>query len=251
MRAISTSIDPNALGGLMVFLTIIAVAHLFAPYPVMPRYYLAIIAGMMALALYLTFSRGSLVGVVAGLGMMGLLRYRKLVWVMAAVAAIVIVLPQTQLYVERFIEGIRGEDLATQMRFGEYRDALDLIERYPLTGVGFFGAPDIDVYVGVSNVYLLLAQQMGLVGMTLYFIISLVYLAIVLKAWRHLAKGSRLEGPMFAYGLAILGAMVGGIFDHFYFNLTFIHIVALYWLTMGLGMAAVFLANAQNDTASL
>jgi hypothetical protein len=251
LRAISTSIDPNALGGLMVFLTIITVAHLFAPQPILSRRYLFIITGMMTLALYLTFSRGSLAGVAVGLGAIGLLRYRKLVWVMLVVAVLVIVLPQTQFYVARFIEGIRGEDLATQMRFGEYKDAFNLISRYPITGVGFFGTPDIDVYVGVSMVYLLLAQQMGLVGAGLYAITGLVYLVIMLSTLRRLPAGHRLETPLLAYGLAILGAMVGGVFDHFYFNLTFIHIVALYWLTMGLGMSAVLLAQQEQFHSTL
>jgi hypothetical protein len=249
MRAISTSVDPNALGGLLVFLTIITVAHLFASQPIMRRRYLLIISAMMLLALYLTFSRGSLLGVVAGLGVIGLLRYRKLVWVMLAMAALIVVLPQTQLYVERFVEGIRGEDLATQMRFGEYKDAFNLISRYPLTGVGFFGTPDIDVYVGVSSVYLLLAQQMGVIGSGLYLLIALVYLVIVFATFRRVPKGHRLETPLLAYGLAILGAMVGGVFDHFYFNLTFIHIVALYWLTMGLGMVAVLLWRSEQAQA--
>ncbi|MBN1995627.1 MAG: O-antigen ligase family protein [Anaerolineae bacterium] len=246
MRAISTSIDPNALGGLLVFLIIITVTHLFAPTPLMPRRYLLVIAGMMALTLYLTFSRGSLAGVVAGLGVIGLLRHRKLLGLMLVVAALVLVLPQTQIYIERFSEGIRGEDLATQMRFGEYKDALNLISRYPLTGVGFFGTPDIDVYVGVSMVYLLLAQQMGLIGAGLYAIIGLTYLVIILVTFYRLPAGHHLETPLLAYGLAILGAMIGGLFDHFYFNLTFIHIVALYWLTMGLGMSAVLLAQPED-----
>ncbi|RME70510.1 MAG: hypothetical protein D6784_16655 [Chloroflexi bacterium] len=241
MRAISTSVDPNALGGLMVFLTIITVAHLFAPRPILRRRYLALISGMMLLTLYLTYSRGSLLGAIAGLMVIALLRYRKLIWVMLLLAVLVLVLPQTQLYVERFIEGIRGEDLATQMRFGEYKDALRLISRYPLTGVGFFGSPDIDVYVGVSSVYLLLAQQMGIIGAGLYALIGLTYLAVTAAAVRQLPPGHRLEAPMLAYGLAILGAMVGGVFDHFYFNLTFIHIVTLYWLTMALGMVTVLL----------
>ncbi len=250
LRAISTSVDPNALGGLMVFLTIITVAHLFAPRPILSRRYLFIIAGLMFLTLYLTFSRGSLLGVVAGLGVIGLLRYRKLAWLLLALAGLVAILPQTQLYVERFIEGVRGEDLATQMRFGEYKDAFNLISRYPLTGVGFFGTPDIDVYVGVSSVYLLLAQQMGLIGAGLYLLIGLAYLLVVFTTFRRLPRGHRLEAPLLAYGLASLGAMIGGVFDHFYFNLTFIHIVALYWLVMGLGMVAVLLwrAEEQADT---
>jgi O-antigen ligase len=196
---------------------------------------------MMLLTLYLTYSRGSLLGVVVGLGLMSLLRYRRLIWLMLVLALLVLILPQTQLYVERFVEGIQGEDLATQMRFGEYKDAFNLIERYPLTGVGFFGTPDIDVYIGVSSVYLLLAQQMGLVGAGLFIIIGLAYLVIVLVTLHHLPKSHFLEAALLGYGLAILGAMVGGIFDHFYFNLTFIHIAAFYWLAMGLGMAAVLI----------
>lgn len=250
MRAISTSIDPNALGGLMVFLTIITMAHLFTPQPIMPRQYLLIIAAVMALTLYLTFSRGSLLGVAAGLGVISLLRHRKLIWVILIVVVVVILLPQTQVYVDRFIEGFRGEDLATQMRFGEYKDAFNLISRYPITGVGFFGTPDIDVYVGVSMVYLLLAQQMGIVGAGLYAVTSLAYLVIIFITLYRLPMGHPLEASLLAYGMAILGAMVGGLFDHFYFNLTFIHIVALYWLTMGLGMSAVLMAR-QEITAEL
>ena len=44
------------------------------------------------------------------------------------------------------------------MRFGEYKDALTLIERYPLFGVGFTGVPDIDLYLGVSMLYLIIAR---------------------------------------------------------------------------------------------
>jgi hypothetical protein len=247
MRAIATSVDPNALGGLMVFLTIIVVAHLFAGRPVIPRRYLFVIGGLMLATLYLTYSRGSLLGVVAGLGVISLLRYRKIIWAMVAVAAVVVLLPQTQLYVERFIAGIQGEDLATQMRFGEYRDAFELISRYPLTGVGFFGTPDIDVYVGVSSVFLLLAQQTGVIGAGIYLLIGLSYLGVVFTTLRRVPRNDRLEAPLLAYGAAILGAMVGGVFDHFYFNLTFIHIAALYWLVMGLGMVAVLIWRNRVD----
>ena len=37
-----------------------------------------------------------------------------------------------------------------------------LIQRYLLFGVGFAGSPDIDLYLGVANVYLSIGQQMGL-----------------------------------------------------------------------------------------
>ena len=54
------------------------------------------------------------------------------------------------------------------MRFGEYRDALTLIARYPLFGVGFAGSPDIDMYLGVANVFLTIGQQMGVLGLAAF-----------------------------------------------------------------------------------
>ena len=86
---------------------------------------------------------------------------------------LLLLLPVAQTYVSRFAAGIQGQDLATQMRFGEYRDALTLVRRYPFFGVGFAGAPDIDLYLGVANVYLTIAQVMGLLGLLVFFASSL------------------------------------------------------------------------------
>lgn len=245
MRAISTSIDPNALGGLLVILTIVAVTLLMARQPILPRRYLALIAGTMLVCLILTFSRGSMAGVVAALGLLALLRYRKLLPGMAAAGGLVLLLPQTQFYVTRFVEGLQGQDLATQMRFGEYKDALILISRNPLIGVGFAGTPDIDLYIGVSNVYLLIAEQMGLVGVALFVIVLITYWVVTFRAWRKLPRGHRLEGPLLAYALALVGAAVSGIFDHFFFNIDFVHLVSLFWLVMGLGVATALLVEKE------
>ncbi len=241
MRAIATSIDPNALGGLLIILTVVGVAYLFARQPIMPRGYLLVIVGAMGLLLYLTYSRGSLLGVVAALTVMAALRYRKLLIYMALGAGLMLILPQTQVYVARLLEGVQGADLATQMRFGEYKDAFILISRYPLLGVGFSGAPDIDIYVGVSNLYLLIAEQMGLVGMGLYLLTAVTFFIVVYRAWKDLPPGHPLEAALLGYPLAVFGALVGGIFDHFFFNITFTHLVALYWVCMGLGVAAALM----------
>ncbi|GAB4541220.1 MAG: O-antigen ligase family protein [Anaerolineae bacterium] len=243
MRAIATSIDPNALGGLLVILTSIAIVQLFAASPVLPRRWLAPPAGLMGLSLMLTFSRGSMLGLAAALALVGVLRYRKLLVLLVLAGIVLLLLPQTQVYVTRFLEGIRGEDLATQMRFGEYKDALILISRYPLLGVGFSGTPDIDLYLGVSMLYLLIAEQMGLVGLLIFLIIIANYFAITRRAWRRIPRGHILEGLLLAYQAALAGALVSGIFDHFFFNINFVHLVALFWLVIGLGVAAAQLAG--------
>jgi O-antigen ligase len=247
MRAIATSIDPNALGGLLVVVTTVVIVQLFTDRPVLPRRLLAPLAGLMGLSLALTFSRGSMLGLAAALGLVGMLRYRKLLLLIGLAAILLLLLPQTQVYATRFLEGIRGEDLATQMRFGEYKDALILIGRYPLLGAGFSGTPDIDLYLGVSMLYLLIAEQMGLVGLLIFLIIVGTYFVITYRAWRMTPRGHALEGLLLAYQSALAGALFSGIFDHFFFNINFVHLVALFWLVMGLGIAAAQLAQSEAE----
>lgn len=243
MRAIGTSIDPNALGGLLVIVTVVTVTQLFAARPALPRLWLMPFAGLSALCLLLTFSRGSMVGLVLALTLVGILRYRKLLVLLAVLAILFLILPLTQVYVIRLWEGLRGEDLATQMRFGEYKDALILISRYPLMGVGFTGTPDIDLYLGVSSLYLLIAEQIGLVGLLLFLLVVLVYFVVALRALRHAPRGEESEGYLLACVAALAGALVSGIFDHFFFNINFIHLVALFWITLGLGIATARLVH--------
>jgi O-antigen ligase len=247
MRAIATSIDPNALGGLLVVVTTITVVQLFAERPALPRRLLALLAWLMGLSLLLTFSRSSLAGLAAALLLVGVLRYRKLLGLLALAAVLMLLLPQTQGYIARFVEGLQGQDLATQMRLGEYKDALTLIGRYPVLGVGFSGTPDIDLYLGVSSLYLLIAEEMGIIGLLIFLVVAGTYLAVTYRAWRSTSRGSAVEGHLLAYQAALVGALVGGIFDHFFFNINFVHLVALFWLAMGLGTAAARLAGGADS----
>src|SRR5262249_55304411 len=139
--------------------------------PVLPRWLTMLCLGLIGLALVLTLSRGAMLGLLCVALVIGALRYRRILLLVAVVVLLVLILPQTRDLVTRFAEGFAGSDLATQMRFGEYKDALRLIGRYPLLGVGFADTPDVDLYIGVSNMYLLVTQQMGLLGLSAFAII--------------------------------------------------------------------------------
>ncbi|MBC7258785.1 MAG: O-antigen ligase family protein [Chloroflexi bacterium] len=237
MRAISTSVNPNLLGSLMILITSVTVAQLFAERPVLPRWTLWGMVPFMGLCLYLTYSRGSLAGLAVGLGVIGAVRYRKLLVLMAVAGLLLLLLPSTQAYIAHLIEGVRGEDLATQMRFGEYKDALILISRYPWLGVGFAGTPDIDLYIGVSNVYLMIAEQTGLIGLALFLAVMATAFAYVWRGWR--ARMSRThEAALLGFVAALVGIMVGGLFDHYFFNLDFPHSVSFFWIYVGLAVVS-------------
>jgi O-antigen ligase len=243
-RATATSVDPNVLGSLLNVTLILTVPQLFAERPVLPRWLLVPIIGSIGVGLALTISRGSIGGAGLALLVIAGLRYRKLLPLMALAILVVLLLPWSHEYIGHFIEGLQGQDLSTQMRLGEYKDALILIRRYPLFGVGFAAAPDIDIYIGVANVYLLIAEQMGLIGLATYLVIIIM---LFVRFWRHRTNAgadARLE-PLW-YGLhgAVIGGVTSGLLDHYFFSLDFHHSVTLFWLLIGLATAATELVKA-------
>ena len=243
MRAVSTSIDPNVLGGLLIFVTSLTTAQALAKNPVISRKWSIPMLITMGLCMILTFSRGSFLGLAVALFLMGLLRYRRIFWIGLVVIAFMFLLPPAQVYIQHFVEGIRGQDLATQMRFGEYKDALILISRYPWLGVGFGGTPDIDTYLGVSSVYLLIAEEMGVFGLSAFVGTLCSFLISAFSTIAHCPKDSALEPVLLGTCLAVAGAMVGGTLDHYLFNISFPHASALLWLMIGLGTVSIRLVK--------
>jgi O-antigen ligase len=243
MRAISTSVNPNVLGGLLILVVTLTTPQLFARRPLLPKKWLVPMLGTMLICLLLTFSRGSFVAIGAALLVLGVIRYRRLLPLMVMVLVVILILPQTREYILHFQAGLMLEDTATLMRLGEYKDALTLISRYPWFGVGFGGTPSIDIYIGVSNVYLLIAEEMGLIGLGSFLLIMGVFFAYVWVAWRRMEQGSDAEPLLLGLATALLGAMVGGLTDHYFFNLDFPHSVSLFWLYAALAVVTIKVAN--------
>lgn len=65
-RAIGTSIDPNAFGGVLVLVGVLAVPQFFAVKPLFRRPVTLLILGLIFVALLLTFSRGAFLALAAG-----------------------------------------------------------------------------------------------------------------------------------------------------------------------------------------
>jgi len=258
LRAISTSIDPNVLGGLLVIVIALTVPQLLTrdPLPLFDRgwhrwgiNWLAVpILIVMFLCLLLTFSRGAMAGLAVALVVLALLRHRKLLVFILLAGAALLVLPQTQWYVQHFLEGLMRQDLATQMRLGEYKDAFILISRHPWFGVGFAKAPDIDTYIGVSSLYLLMAEEIGIIGLGVFLLIMGLAVTLMLRGLRRLVRSPRLESILLGLLTALLGALFSGLLDHYFFNINFQHAVALFWLCLGLGIASISIPNGSETS---
>lgn len=243
-RAIGTSVDPNSFGGLLLLIGALIAPQLATRKPLLPK---AITVGALVLvgvALVLTFSRGAMVGLVAGILFVAVARYRRLIPYSVAAGLLFLALPLTQGYVSRFIAGIQGQDLATQMRFGEYTDALRLMARYPLFGVGFAGSPDIDLYLGVANVYLTIGQQMGVLGLLAFLAVIIALFAYAVANRRYFGTDRTHDAIWLGLHAAVVGGLVSGIFDHYLFNMEFHHAVTVFWFILGMAAAATRLGSS-------
>ncbi len=250
-RAIGTWVDPNALGGVMAISASLIATQLFAARPVMRQRWLTVgIFALVVIALFLTFSRASILAFAAGLAVITLARYRRYIPIIIIAGMLMLLLPQMQIYVDRFVQAFTGTDLATQMRIGEYTDSLRLISRYPVNGVGFTGSPEIDLYTDVASMYLIMANQIGLVGVGIFLSAILALFAYGLRAWRKVKHNPELDAIHLGFHAALLAAMVNAIFDLYFFRLDFQASITLFWLIVSLALASSHLGLTASTSAS-
>lgn len=246
-RAIGLSVDPNSFGGMLALMSVLSAAQLVARRPVLPRWLLAPAVGLMGLALLLTFSRAALLGLLIAAAYLATVRYRQLWGVMIAAAVVgallLFGLGIADQFIDRFVSGVQFEDQAQQMRLAEFSNALAIIERYPAFGIGFGQAPDIDLTAGVSNIYLAIAQRMGLFGLVAFLALVATWFVLTLRALP--GRDEELASWLLGCQAGVVAALAVGLADHYFFNIEFSHMVALFWGTIGLGMAIVALPREE------
>jgi O-antigen ligase len=249
-RAIGTWVDPNALGSVLAVSTALIAPQLFARKPVLRYRWITVgVFGLVVIALILTFSRASMLAMAFGLGIMAIVQYRRFIPVLILAVGLLLFLPQTQDYVGRFVEAFTAQDLATQMRIGEWTDSLRLIERYPVFGVGFTGTPEIDIYTDVASMYLIMANQIGLAGLVVYLITVGGVLAYGVRAWRIAQRVPELAAIHLGFHTALIVALTNAVADLYYFRLDFQGSITLFWLTLALALASSRLVLQQAATA--
>ena len=140
------------------------------------------------------------------------------------------------------------------MRLGEWKDSLNLIGRYPLVGVGFTGTPEIDIYADVANMYLMMANQIGLTGVMLIFLLR--WPAYSFTARAGLAYCSQRRGrnsPPFTWVIhaALITGLVNAVADLYFFRLDFQSSITWFWLIVALCLASSRLARETALTVGL
>ncbi|MCY3749659.1 MAG: O-antigen ligase family protein [Chloroflexi bacterium] len=190
---------------------------------------------LIGVGLALTISRASWIASAAGLLVwLALVRPRLAAAAAAVLGAAVVAAPLEPF--ERIRQGLLGGDRSAALRLDEIREAFRVISRFPLLGVGYGDAPHPDIFAGVSNAWLWLAERAGVAA-------ALAHLALVGGAAQAAVRTSAAD-PALRPLLASLAAFaVAGVFDHHI--VSFPHLVFL----VG-GLAGVVVIQAGKGASS-
>ena len=249
-RVFSVFENPNAFGEVLVLLIPVAVGLMFAAKGWIGRLFGLLGAGVGIVAIVMTYSRASWVGLlVAALLFVFLWNWRLLpVLILLGVAAIPY-LPDVVM--NRILTIGNLNDTSTSSRFPLYEAALRLIQQEPFTGAGL-GSDAIraavkegNLYYGKSpfvhshNVYLQVWAETGLFG--LLALLGTVGYAI--KRVVRVAMGKEGSRPVrmtiIGGASALLGIMVCGFAD---FIWHYPRVMLVFWFVFALTMAGIRLA---------
>jgi len=95
--------------------------------------------------------------------------------------------------------------------------------------------------LGVSSLYLLIAEEMGLVGLGVFLVIMVIFFRYTWHSWKSMGHNPRLESILLGLQTAVVGGLIGGLLDHYLFS--YPHAVAFFWLYVGLATVAAKLAQ--------
>ena len=232
-RATGLLVDPNVLG-----VTLAAALPFGLTWVGGGRRRTALALAAVALigvALMLTISRASWIAAAAALLVWLALVRPRLAAASAAVLGVAVAAAPVEPF-ERIRLGFLGGDRSAALRLDEIREASRVIRRFPLLGVGYGSAPHPDIFAGVSNAWLWLAERAGVFA-------ALAHLALVGGAAQTAVRAVGSD-PALRPPLASLAAFaVAGVFDHHI--VSFPHVVFL----VG-GLVGLIVAQAARSTSS-
>ncbi len=217
-------------------------------------------AGLCALAMALTFSRGAAVGLAVVVLTMVALRYIRIRYLVAAVGIGALVLVAVPQYADRLLTLTSVASLLSDDAVGSAADnsllsratenltAINVFADHPIVGVGpgqfstYYRdyADDIGLSVRAQdreahNLYLSLAAESGILGLGSFLVAVIVTLVGLARARRAaLATRPDLAALAAAFLLALIAYLASGVFLHLSY-------ARYYWLMLALGGAAALI----------
>jgi undecaprenyl pyrophosphate phosphatase UppP len=93
-----------------------------------------------------------------------------------------------------------------------------------------------------------MAERIGLLGLGTF--LALMALFFVRTIPRLPTLDEERQSWLLGVQSGLIAALAVGLLDHYYFNIEFSHMVALFWGLLGFGVAILYLPEATDATAA-
>ena len=212
-RLVGTFYHPNAFASYLLVILVFVLAQILERHSTLPRSLLIPFAGFAFVAFVLTLSRGAWIVFLFVMGVMGFLRYRRILGWMPALLPLLVFLPGVMGRIKDVTESSyhRGRS-AWQWRLDAWKELVPLIREKPIFG---HGIAMVNVQLGymAHNDYLRLAVEVGLVGLLAYIFLMTGLLRLT---WRDYQSARSGMGKSIQLGLLAitLGFLVREIADN-------------------------------------
>lgn len=242
--------NPNAFAEVLLLLIPVAIAYLLCAKTWGGRFLALLSTGAGCVAIAMTYSRASWVGLAFAAVIFVLLWNRKLIPLGILVALMILaVLPDTVF--NRILTIFNTTDTSTTSRFPLYRAAGEFLQQRPVLGAGL-GSDAVrqaisdlnlfhgkDHFVHCHDIYLQVWCETGLVGL-ISFVGGILW--TFKQGCRAVAKGTC--GPVarmtiIGAAAALMGTMVCGIADYIW---NYPRVMLVFWFVCSLALAGIRLA---------
>lgn len=249
-RVFSVFENPNAFAEVLVMLVPLAVALALCSKSLWGRLGALCAAALGTVALGMTYSRASYIGLVVAAAVFVFLWNRKLIpgFLLLGLLAIPI-LPDTVF--NRILTIFNLKDSSTSSRFPLYQAALEMIGTRPIRGAGLgtdavrLAIKDMNLYHGTApfvhshNLYLQIWLETGLIG-----VVS--YLAAMVSGIKAAAKACKLHCPnevrliTIGSAAAVAGILVNCLADYLW---NYPRVMVIFWFLFAVMLSGIKLAR--------
>lgn len=251
-RLVSTWLDPNFIAGLLSYILAITVSITLYSKSIMKKSGLFVIIAILAAALFLTYSRSGYVAAALSLGIIGILKSRKLL--IGSVIIFIVALnflPRAQERVDDLVHSIQSfvfntnenPDATARLRIISWNQTIELIQKRPLLGSGyntlkyvkydegFVQDPAVHSASGSDSSLLTILATTGILGLIPFLILYWNAIKCAFENWQDKKLPLLWQG----YGLGVFAGIFGLLLHSLFVNsLLFPQILIFFWVSLGL-----------------
>lgn len=256
-RLVSTWLDPNFIAGFLGYVTSILAGITVYTKNFLKKIGLFLLIGILVTALFLTYSRSGYVAAATSLGLIGLLKSRKLL--IGSMIFMMIGLnfsPRAQERVDDLVHSIQSlvfntnenPDATARLRIVSWNQTLELIQKRPWFGSGyntlkyvkyhegFVSDPAVHSASGSDSSILTILATTGVAGTIPFLILHWEMIKLAFMNWKKKNIGNLPQEALFqGYGLGVFCGLMGlGVHSFFVNSLLFPQILITVWISAGL-----------------